>query len=122
MVSGLSLLEIMKKKMRRSKSLLIGINLLLVIAGIVVLYLSSLLWMGSKEDYEDLVSNSYWSFFANRLLFNILIGLVIVLIVGLITWLAQKIIKVKMNISKMLAVDFLVFITCSIVFIAFQLS
>ena len=93
-----------------------------MIVGIGLLYMASLFWMGSKEDYENLANNSYWSFFANRLFFNILIGLIMIALIGVINWLGQKITKVKMRVWKILAIEFFIFVICSITFIAVQLS
>jgi hypothetical protein len=109
-------------KTRTSKSSLIGINLILTIVGIGLLYVASLFWMGSKEDYENLANNSYWSFFANRLFFNLLIGLMMIALIGVINWIGQKITKVKMSVWKILAIDSFIFVVCSIIFIAVQLS
>jgi len=107
---------------RKNSILVIIINIIFTIAGIGVLYLSSIFWMGSKEDYAELVNKSYWSFFVNRLFFNLLIGLVLVAGVGFINWLLQKITKAKEGIGKILMIDFIIFTVCSIIFIVFHLS
>lgn len=107
--------------MRTNKSLPVVINLVSAIIGIGILYLASLFWMGTKEDYENLVNNSYWPFFANRMLFNSLIGLMIITIIGMINLLIQKIKKTKIEILKILIIDFVGFTFFSIVFIITQL-
>ncbi|WP_018473896.1 hypothetical protein [Echinicola pacifica] len=109
-------------KIRTNNTLLIVVNLIMTVVGIAVLYFTSLFWMGSQKDYQELVNKSYWYFFANRLLFNLLIGLAIILVIGFINWLVQKITKAKMGIRKVLMIDFLIFTICSIAFIALQLS
>jgi hypothetical protein len=108
--------------MKKDETFKIVVNLILAIFGIGFLYIASLLWMGSKEEYENLVNNSYWSFFFYRLLFNILIGLTMIAFIGVINWLLQKITKVKMRVWKILAIEFFIFVICSIAFIAAQLS
>lgn len=107
---------------RKNNVFVIIINIIFTIAGIGVLYLSSTFWMGSKEDYTEMVNKSYWSFFVNRLFFNLLIGLVLVAGVGFINWLLQKITKAKEGIGKILMIDFIIFTVCSIIFLFFQLS
>lgn len=90
--------------------------------GIGILYLTSIFWMGSKDQYEDLVNKSYWSFFANRLFFNIIIGPVIVAVIGFINWLNQTITQEKRGFRSILMIDLLIFTICSIVFTALQLA
>lgn len=106
---------------RKNNLLPIVVNITLSLIGIGVLYLASFFWMGSKEDYEDLVNNSYWSFLANRLFFNTLIGLVLIAFIGVVNWLIIKTTKSEVSIRRVLAIDFLIFVICSIVFIALRL-
>ncbi|WP_291861139.1 hypothetical protein [Marinilabilia sp.] len=108
--------------MKRKNNLLpVVINIALLLIGIGILYFASLFWMGSKEEYEELVNNSYWSFFTNRLFFNALIGLALIAFIGVVNWLILKATKSMVSIKRVLAIDFLMFVICSIVFIAFQL-
>lgn len=109
-------------KTRTNNGLFIAINIIFTIAGIGILYLSSILWMGSKEDYEELLNKSYWSFFANRLFFSLLIGLVLVIAIGFFNWLFQKIAKTRKRIGKILLIEFLIFAACSLILTVFQLS
>ena len=109
----------MKMKIR---PLLNGINAILSLVGIGIIYFTSLFWMGTKSEYDDLIKSDQWSFFANRLLFNTLVGLLLSLIMGAINWLLGKIARIEVNVMNVLVISFLLFFLSSIVFIAFQLS
>ena len=109
--------------MRIEKSnILVIINATLVLLGITCLYFSSLFWMGSKEDHDRLLANSYWSFFAGRLFFNILVSFFIISLIGTSSWLVGKFLRSeqKIKIWRILAIDLLIFIVSSIVFILCQ--
>jgi hypothetical protein len=102
--------------MRKKINILAIINVPLTLLGIGVLYFSSLFWMGSKEEYDELVNTSYWSFFGNRLLLNLLVGLILIIFIGAINSLVLKITKSEINIRRVMVIDFCIFIICSILF------
>lgn len=98
------------------------VNIALTLIGITILYFVALFWMGSKDEYEELVNNSFWSFFTTRLFFNILLGLVVIGFINVVNWLIQKATKSKLRIWRISVINFLIFTICSIVFIALQMS
>jgi uncharacterized protein (UPF0333 family) len=98
------------------------LNLILMIIGVGILFLSSIFYMGSKEDYEELINNSYLKFFVNRLIFNLLIGLVLVCLILFINFCIQKIGKVRIEIKNIAKINILVYLISSLGFIAYQLS
>ena len=110
--------------MENRQTLKIGflVNVVLGLLGIGILYFSSLFWIGSKEDYEEIVTNKYWSFFASRLMFNVIVGLVLLIIIGIINWILLRILKHGFNIKKLLLIDLLLFIISSAIFVFIQLS
>ncbi len=107
---------------KRKSSVLLWTNVILMMLGITVLYFASMFWIGSKEEYDDLVNDSYWSFFANRLLFNSLVGLVLIGFVGIVSWIVKKATNSETRLRGVLTIDFLIFVICSIVFIAFRMA
>jgi hypothetical protein len=86
------------------------------------LYFTSLFWLGSKEQHNELIKNSALTFFFNRLIFNLLVILFLTAIIGVVNWLVKKMIAVniKTKIWTILAVDFLIFTIISIAFIVLQ--
>jgi len=119
-VLSLSLSE--QKMMKTSNVFLITLNVILTIVGIYLMYFTSIFWMGSKEAYDGLISESYWSFFANRIIFNLVVAIVLTVTIGLINWLLNKLTKSRVRIWRVLLIDLLIFTVSSIVFIAIQLS
>lgn len=106
----------------KSKISVIIINATFVLLGITCLYFSSLFWMGSREDYDELRKNSNWSFFASRLFFNVLVTFFIIVLIAASNWLVGKFLRSekKIKIWRILAIDLLIFIVSSIVFILCQ--
>jgi hypothetical protein len=99
----------------------IVINVTLSILGVIALYFVSLFWLGDKNAYYELVKNSFWRFFSSRLLFNFAASIVIIVIAGIINRLAKLITFNKdIEISKILAIEFLIFTVSSVVFICLQ--
>jgi hypothetical protein len=93
-----------------------------MILGVGILFFASIFFLGSKEDYEELINNSYVKFFVNRLIFNLLIGLVLVCLILFINFCIQKIGKVRIEMKKIAIINILVYTISSIGFIAYKLS
>jgi uncharacterized membrane protein len=108
--------------MNKNSTLIIVVNVVLAIFGIAILFFASIFSLGSQEDYLELINKSHWSYFSNRLLFNILVSIVVILIIGFFNYLIFKINKQKVKIKKILLLDFLVFLVCSMFFIACRLN
>jgi hypothetical protein len=108
--------------MNKDGRFIIVVNVILAIFGIAILFFASIFSLGSQEDYLELINKSHWSYFSNRLLFNVLVSMVIILIIGFFNWLTFEINKQKIKIKKILLLDFLVFIVCSMFFIACRLN
>ena len=81
--------------MRTNNSLIVFLNVVLVVLGIGILFFAALIWMGTKDDFDELVNNSYWKFFTNRLIFSLINGLVILAMVGLINYIIKNILKLE---------------------------
>lgn len=96
------------------------INVTLSLFGIIILCFTSIFWLGSKEQYQDLLDHSYWSFFADRLFFNLIVGIILLITIGVINSLIQKITKYRISLRKVLMIDFLIFTICSVIFISWQ--
>ncbi|WP_460693386.1 hypothetical protein [Mucilaginibacter puniceus] len=105
--------------MKRTKMLFVITNLVLSLLGVFILFFTSVFWLGSDEQFQQVYKNSYWIFLAYRLLFDVIVSLLMVAIIGIVNWLLKKItVHIQTPIWKVLAINFLIFFVASIVFIS----
>ena len=120
----MSLSERMKMKMKRNSNIrvVVGINIFFAVIGVVILHISSLFWMGSHEEMNNMVHDSYWSFFGYRFLFNLIINAAYLCFLGVLNWFLANIFQTDFSIAKIIFIDLVLFSICSIVFVVLQLS
>lgn len=68
------------QKKNRMKLLFRIASVLNLLIGAFVMYLSSTLWIGSKEDWVNLIENEFWLFYFFRCIFTFAIGLFFIFI------------------------------------------
>jgi hypothetical protein len=111
-----SLNAIFNVAIRQANSLFFGVNFTLMLMGSGVLLVASHLWLGTKEDFEVLVRYSYWHFFGMRLLFNMIVGALIVGFIGIVNLVFNMFKRQKINQAKILLFHFIIFTACSVAF------
>ncbi len=94
------------------------INYILILFCSITLYFSSVFWIGSKEQFDDLINTSKLMFFFNRIIFNSLVIFFFLLVLTSIKFLIFK--KETLNpLKKIILFDMVVLNLISISLIIF---
>lgn len=93
------------------------LNTILIIVGLTCLFFISFFYLGSKEQHDEAIHLSGWSFFLARFLFNAPLILLCMGLLLLLTRIAGKRISTGLSIKRILLIDALILIVGSIMFV-----
>ena len=94
-----------------------AINILLSVIILLIIFVVSTFWLGSKEQHEQVVNNGL-NFFFTRLSISITVAVISVLLLWLINIVLKKILKcVNYKLKKVLIIEIVVYALCSVLFV-----
>lgn len=98
------------------------VNIALLAAGIFAVYVHSILWLGSKEEYDNIILSSQWSFIVNKLILGLIICAIVVAfiyVIGLIL-LKKHNAKDRVILRKVIILDFVLLLLANIASVLYQ--
>jgi len=99
------------------------VNVLLIIVGLLMILFTSFMWLGSKENYEQIISNSLVIYLCCRVLINLFVVLIIILFYYLSNLGFSKIKKnwQTNNLKRIALIQFILLNIVSLIFIGLSL-
>jgi len=102
--------------------ILYAYNFVLALAACLILFVSSVFTLGTKEDHEQTIDSNPLSYFLSRLLISLLLSVGISLVILIINYIYKTVLKLSLErrqLFKISLIEFLAFGVVSILFILF---